>query len=116
MDEQQKVALSTMLGNAYDNLMKRTQGLYEAQAKAVDAKTAYELAKAAKIVSGAIQGKNETERKAAEQTALNLELDAVKIAEKDETLQRLMLNLAQLEVDRVRWTVRLELGVIVSDI
>ena len=116
MEPAMKDALKSMLDNAYDNLKKYTQGLYEAQSKAVEAKTAYELAKAAKIVSGAIQGKNETERKAAEATVLAMEIDAVKTAEKDETLQRLLLNLAQLEVDRARWTIRLELGVIVSDI
>ena len=61
MEPAMKDALKSMLDNAYDNLKKYTQGLYEAQSKAVEAKTAYELAKAAKIVSGAIQGKNETE-------------------------------------------------------
>ena len=74
MEPAMKDALKSMLDNAYDNLKKYTQGLYEAQSKAVEAKTAYELAKAAKIVSGAIQGKNESERKAAEATVLAMEI------------------------------------------
>ena len=111
MDEQTKSILNTSLDIAYDALLNAIRTASQRQTQYTDAKIAFELAKSAKIISGEIQGKNETERKAAEESELEMELDAMRSAERQMSLSGLTLRLAEIEAERMRWKVRLELGV-----
>ena len=110
MDTETKSSLNTMLDTAYLSLSKAVEAQSTANQNLADMKTALELAKASKIISGAIQGKNETERKASEATVLAAEIDAVKSAEKNQTICALVLHLCEIEAERVRWKIRIEVG------
>ena len=110
MDTKTNGQLSDALNGAYNQLKTAVFQQSEAMQRYDDAKIALELAKAAKYISGEIQGKNETERKASEATLLANEIDAVKSAERQLQLRGLDTRLAEIETERVRWKIRLELG------
>jgi hypothetical protein len=109
MDNERKATLDSMIDAAYADLTAVVRTQSDRQQRYVDAKTALELAKASKIIGGEIQGKNETERKASEATVLALEIDAVKASERNLELQTLNLRLSEIEAERIRWKIRLEL-------
>lgn len=110
MNDEKKAALDALLDSAYADLALAA-GTQHAKGEALeDAQTALALARAAKIMLGEIQGKNETERKASEVTVLADEIDAVKFHERSLRLQTLALRLAEIEAERIRWKIRLEIG------
>lgn len=73
-----------------------------------EAKQAYENARAEGLVSGAISGKNETEREAAARKVCATELDAWQRATGEAWLCRHMLDMAALAVEELRLLVRLD--------
>jgi hypothetical protein len=110
MNEQKRQALEDALTQAYTRLTLDVSRVHAAQKQTADSRVALDLAKALAYTSGAITGKNEVERKASEQTVLATQLEAVRTAEDDESLQRMMLHISEIEAERVRWLIRLELG------
>lgn len=84
-----------------------TEALFNAAELLIDVKRQFEIDKAAKIAAGEIVGKNEDERKAAARIALATQYLAVDKAEANERQARHNYDMAQLELEFVRYSLRL---------
>ena len=86
---------------AYYKLQDATQFLYQAGEQVINARVAFETAKADKTASGEIAGKNEDERKASARKVLENEYRELSTCESIERSWRFQCDMASLEVKRV---------------
>jgi len=90
---------------AYDRLSEARSNVYEAVKEETEVKRALEVDRTALIVHG-ITGKNAEEREANLRDALSERYAALETAAGATALERLEYDLAGLEVDRIRLTLR----------
>lgn len=99
MDEQ-------TISGAYERLKEARVRLWEAAEQAIRARLALEKERAARLMTGEIAGKNESEREARARELLHSLYAAVETAEAEERQARLEHDLAKLEVERVEAVLR----------
>jgi hypothetical protein len=100
MDEQTVTA-------AYDKLARARVELWGAIERVIRARLDVEKERGARMMTGEIAGKNETEREARARELLSSLYLALESAEADERRARLEHDLAKIEVERVELIVRL---------
>ena len=100
MDEQTITA-------AYDKLAKSRVELWGAIERTIRARLDVEKERAARLMTGEIAGKNETERDARARELLGSLYLSLESAEADERRARLEHDLAKIDVDRVELIVKL---------
>ncbi len=98
--------MSKRIGQACDRLKEARLTLWEAAEKAMCARLNLEKERAARLMTGEIVGKNESEREARARELLHALYEAVEIAEAEERHARLAFDLAKLEVERVEAVLR----------
>jgi protoporphyrinogen oxidase len=108
MDNKRKEELRNNLEAAYGMLINATTNAAYAEENVATAKVNLEIAKGEAYTNGSIQGKNDTERRAAEQVVLAAPLNVLQKA--TSYLEKCMTNrtIASLVVDKVKWLIRLE--------
>ncbi|BCX05285.1 MAG: hypothetical protein KatS3mg053_3223 [Candidatus Roseilinea sp.] len=99
MDEQ-------TIGDAYEQLKQARSALWEATERAIRARLMLEKERAARLMTGEITGKNESEREARARELLHSLYESVEAAEAEERRARLEYDLTKLEVERVEALLR----------
>jgi hypothetical protein len=97
----------TDLTNAYDNLAAATAAAFETGETAATAKRALEVAHADSLTAGRIDGKNTEQREAKARQILADEFNALDVAATAARRARHNLEMARIEVERVRALLRL---------
>jgi hypothetical protein len=97
----------TDLTNAYDNLAAATAAAFETGETAANAKRTLEVAHADALTAGLIDGKNTEQREAQARQILVEEFIAQEVASTAARCARHDLDLARIEVERVRAILRL---------
>ena len=92
---------------AYENLSVATIDAYHAGEDAITAKNILERRKLAGLADGTIEGKNTDLREAAARIVLEVEYANAEATDDDARLTRHDLDLARIEVERVRAMLRL---------
>jgi hypothetical protein len=105
--EPQEALTCSIIHNAYTALSVCRQQLHTAAENVIALRYRLDCDRAAKIATGEIGGKNETERKAAERFALRDLYEQIDSAEFEERNARCAFDVAQTEVDRVKALLRL---------
>ncbi len=96
------------IDTAYSALRAALQKAHHTGQAAIDAKTKLERRKLAALVAGSITGKNAEEREAAARKRFADLYTELEEAERTAADAKLELDLARLEVDRVRCLLRLD--------
>lgn len=94
------------INDAYENLGECKSAYANALEKSLELSAALEKAKAIALSDGTIQGKNDTERKAAVYTQFSDFIECVEEAERITRAARLDVELAEIEVKRVETLIR----------
>ncbi len=96
-----------IINAAYDKLTQTRAEMWGATERAIRARLDVERERSARMMTGEIAGKNETEREARARELLHSLFTALETAEADERRARLEHDLAKIEVERVELIVRL---------
>ena len=94
------------INDAYRDMQARKIAYAEALQVSSNADTELERTKSIALANGTIQGKNDTERKAAIAVLFEVEIANLAILENKTAQERLSLDLAEIEVKRVETLVR----------
>ena len=98
----------TTINSAYNNLSYAKKVFATVAENLIDAKNQLEVQKAGALLSGAIEGKNAELREASARDVLGGHYLEVAELEAEEREARLELDLASIEVERVKSLIRLE--------
>jgi len=97
----------TDISTAYDQLTHATTAAFIAAETAANAKAALEVARAEATHDGRIDGKNQEQREAQARQVLTCQYNALEVADTAARYTRHGLDLARIEVERVRVILRL---------
>jgi hypothetical protein len=95
------------IGAAYEALKAAVVAAYDAGEAAIVAKSSLEAMRLSMLMTGEIDGKNETQREAKARQLLEEKYDALEICEAEARRTRAALEVAKLNVEQVRAQLRL---------